>query len=180
MASPTSNNPQAMTTEAMKQTVLTGPSILIFGQISVSSLSTFDQVQSSDSSVAEHRISKCLLLCKSFMFQTFKQWRWKLCISYLVRQKSLTNCWVDNWSNWLHFLNFHFSIIYWYLYPITSFDFSPRIFKFWCKISVYISINTLFKLSVRQWHLKPCLTIARNLLLSWWKLSRLSTTHQCL
>ena len=58
--SPTSNKPQVMTNEAMKQTVLTGPSILIFGQISDLRLSS-DRSVNCQERVAEHRISKSIL-----------------------------------------------------------------------------------------------------------------------
>ena len=56
MASPTSKNPQAMTTEAMKHTVLTGPAI--FGQIfwneqSILTLYQF-RIKDENRSIAEH------------------------------------------------------------------------------------------------------------------------------
>ena len=63
-----------MTNEAMKQTVLTGPSILIFGQISDLRLSS-DRSVNCQERVAEHRISKSILSRKLNMCQTLEQWR---------------------------------------------------------------------------------------------------------
>ena len=63
-----------MTNEAMKQTVLTGPSILIFGQISDLRLSS-DRSVNCQERVAEHRISKSILSRKLNMCQPLEQWR---------------------------------------------------------------------------------------------------------
>ena len=56
MASPTSKNPQAMTTEAMKHTVLTGPAILVKSSRTNNQISTVYQFRQKyeNRSRAEH------------------------------------------------------------------------------------------------------------------------------
>ena len=77
-----------MTNVEMKQTVLTGPSILIFGQISVP---TFDQVQTEVSRACSRTSNIRLIFCRvnQICVRHLNNGGEELYISNLVKQKSL-------------------------------------------------------------------------------------------